>query len=261
VFYNFYGENMANNSTILNNLMNRDTYVTGKGALIVGEIILKDMQKILHHTIDERLNAFVLQTIETIHRKISIHLAMNNMSGIYELVNLEGKDFELHPQKNYFFYKFDGIHNFSRGLESICFLTGIIEEGNLSCLNIFRPEGEKMMWYQKEEPVIYINNQITWSDKHQPQRYTTKKKPIFIINTENHEIYKTLQEIQEVQGATIMGFNNFFLELYYLLDNSIDYILIGKNMHPLQEIILNQLVNMGAISIVEFQNHLIIKKY
>ena len=253
---------MANNPTILNNLMNRDTYITCKCSLILGEILLRDMRKILHHASEEKLNSFVLQTVETIHRKVSVHLSMNNMSD-FQLINLDGKHFEIHPQKNYFFYKFDGIENFSRGLENVCLVTGIIEEGKLFCFDVFRPEKEKIMWYQNEESIIYINNQMTWSDKHVSQKYKNKRKPLVVINTKNYGIYtkiKEFEEIEEITQCTIMGFNNFFLEFYFLLDESIDYLIKDKSLHPLEQILLNDLAEIEAIIITEFHDHLIIKK-
>lgn len=241
---------MKNSSGVLNNIMNRDTYVTGKCGTILGEILIQDFEKIYHNTQEYKIKKFLSQTLETIHRKVFLHLTMNNMTKL-EIINLDD-DVEINNNNYYFFYKIDGLENFARGIKNFSIVTGIIEKGHLFCFTCYIPSINSMIWYQEENNLIYLNNTIIWS----PTSLLKTNRENLMINIflKNYNNYIFNNENK------FMITNNFFYDLFLLLNDSIDQLITDVTFNSIEKIIFNEFINIGAITIREENNCKLINK-
>jgi hypothetical protein len=241
---------MKHPNSVLNNIMNRDTYVTGKCAIILAEILIKDFEKIYHNTQELKIKKFLDQTLTAIDRKVYLHLNMNNMSNL-EIINLNDS-FDFNENINYFFYKIDGLDNFIRGINNFSIITGIIEKNQIFCFNLYIPFINQMIWYQEESNLIYCNNSIIWSCKSLLK--TNRIIPMINLYLTNNDIWPI------INNNKFMITNNFLYDIFLLLNDSIEKVITNINFNPLEKILFNELIKIGSISIEEENNYKIIKK-
>lgn len=233
----------------LNNIMNRDTYITGKCAVIVGEILDKEFQKIYHNNAEEKIQKFIGKMIEVVERKVFLHLSMNRMDN-YHIINLDS-DYEFNQEEEYFFFKIDGIENFMRGIKNFSVMMGIIKNGYLSNWTCYLPMMDSTLWYQEEENMIYVNNNIAWSKN--SFRKNNRIPPVYSIHGSEYD--------PNLMKNCIPYFNyNLIYDWFLLMNDSVD----GIVMDPLQDKILKLIVytfqGMDALLIETHPTYIILKK-
>ena len=230
------------NPDVLNNIMNRDTYVTGKCAIILSDILKKDFKKIYHNTLNEKINIFLKQTLDSLDRKVAMHLSMNNMSSlaILDLNNVT----QYYPHEDYFFYKIDGLENFRRGINNFSVTTGILLKGQVFCINIYDPTDDQMVWYQENEDNIYLNNTLIWSVR--SRKKTNRKIPMIGLDITG--------EYNLSKDNDYLMIHNSFYNFFLLMNDSIDKWVLNREFNEGEAAIINYFKNKKVITFDAVEN-------
>ena len=164
---------------------------------------------------------------EAIDKKIKLHLSLNNMTDL-ELIDFNSPT----PleDKNYFFYKIDGLDNFSRGINNYSIFTGIIVNGQIFCFTCLIPSLELMVWYQEEDPVLYSNNVVKWSKNMSRRAY--RDMTLIGLSIKN---YKDFQWGDNLYTS----YNNFSYNFFLLMNDSINKWIV-ESPTPGEQFLLNQ---------------------
>jgi hypothetical protein len=236
------------NPNVLNNIMNRDTYVTGKCAVILSDILRKDFEKIYHNTREEKINMFVRQTLDSLHKKVQTHLSMNSMEDltVLDLNNFE----EFAPQEDYFFYKIDGMDNFRRGINNFSVTTGILSQGKLFCINVYIPHHDSMMWYQENDNQVYVNNAIVWANNF--TKRTQRPKDLIALDITGPYSLDT--------EKNYMMNNNCFYHWFLLMNDSVDQWHWDTPMDQPTTLIFNEFMGFNAMAMEKKENIYYINK-
>jgi hypothetical protein len=236
------------NPDVLNNIMNRDTYVTGKCAIILSEIVRKDFKKIYHNTLNEKINIFLKQTLDSLDRKVVMHLSMNNMDSL-TVMDLDNCD-QYYPHENYFFYKIDGLENFRRGINNFSITTGILLKGQIFCINIYNPTDDNMVWYQDNDENIYMNNALIWSPR--SRKKTNRIKPMVALSVNG--------EYTLSKDKDYLIIHNDFLNFFLLMNDSVDQWVVDREFNGCEEAIFHYFKSINAINIESLDNTKVITK-
>ena len=237
-------------NNILNNIMNRDTYITGKCCLLLNDILEKDFNKINHNTSQHRIDSFMSNLQEAIDKKIHLHLSLNNM---LDLILIDLNSSQTIEDNNYFFYKIDGLDNFSRGINNYSIFTGIVINKKLFCYTCFIPQNQLMVWYQEEEPMVYCNNVVKWSKYMTRRAHRSVKLTALSIHNYKNFLFDDANKY--------FISNNFTYDFYLLMNDSIGQWVV-EDITPGQQFLLNQWKSLEIIDIVDQNNYKIItKKY